>query len=104
MSNVKYTFSKDGQTAYGEMPDGSVFMIDSDRLPEVSDINFYFSGFVFQKMVCQRQKWPYLLISAAFPMYMRVRDKKFFRIAPAVPFFQYALVMLPACCRRSNKP
>ena len=41
MSNVKYTFSKDGQTAYGEMPDGSVFMIDSDRLPEVSDINFY---------------------------------------------------------------
>lgn len=41
MSNVKYTFSKDGQIAYGEMPDGSVFMIDADRISEVSDINFY---------------------------------------------------------------
>lgn len=41
MSNVKYTFSHDGLTAYGEMPDGTVFMVDADMMPVISGINFY---------------------------------------------------------------
>lgn len=41
MSNVKYTFSKDGLTAYGEMPDGTVFMIDKDMLPAILNVSFY---------------------------------------------------------------
>ncbi len=44
MSNVKYTLSCDGQTAYGKRPDGSVMIIDADLLPVISNINFYLCG------------------------------------------------------------
>ena len=29
MCNVKYTFSEDGSVAYGHLPDGIVFMVDT---------------------------------------------------------------------------
>ena len=32
MSNIKYRFSDDGSVAYGELPDGKVFIIDADML------------------------------------------------------------------------
>lgn len=41
MSNVKYHFSDDGATAYGELPGGEVFIIDSDMLESVKNTNFY---------------------------------------------------------------
>ena len=33
MSNVKYNFSDDGTTAYGELPSGEVFVLDADMEP-----------------------------------------------------------------------
>ncbi|NJP41191.1 endonuclease [Oscillospiraceae bacterium HV4-5-C5C] len=41
MSNVKYNFSDDGTTAYGELPSGEVFVLDADMLAAINGINFY---------------------------------------------------------------
>lgn len=41
MSNVKYQFSDDGMVAYGELPDGSVFIVDADAVCKISSVNFY---------------------------------------------------------------
>ena len=41
MSNVKY---EDSITAYGELPNGTVFMIDADAVEKIKDVNFYLGG------------------------------------------------------------
>lgn len=41
MSNVQYTFSSDGHTVYGAIPDGTQFCIDSDMLEKIESISFY---------------------------------------------------------------
>lgn len=42
MSNVKYSFSDDGRTAYGELTSGQVFVIDADMLDKIKTVNFYY--------------------------------------------------------------
>lgn len=41
MSNVKYTFSADGLTAYGELSDGTVFIIDAEAVDKIKNVKFY---------------------------------------------------------------
>ena len=41
MCNVKYTFSEDGSVAYGHLPDGIVFMVDTSSLDKIAGISFY---------------------------------------------------------------
>ena len=41
MSNVNYTYSSDGHTVYGLIPDGTRFCIDADMLEKVRDVSFY---------------------------------------------------------------
>lgn len=41
MSNVKYIFSDDGKTAYGELPCGVRFIVDADVVPKIAGVNFY---------------------------------------------------------------
>lgn len=41
MSNVKYSYSSDGATVCGVIPDGTQFYIDADMLNQIKDINFY---------------------------------------------------------------
>lgn len=41
MCNVKYTFSEDGSVAYGHLPDGIVFMVDTASLDKIAGISFY---------------------------------------------------------------
>lgn len=41
MGNIKYTFSDDGLTAYGEMQGGKVFVIDADNLDKIKGVKFY---------------------------------------------------------------
>ena len=41
MSNVKYTYSEDGTTAYGELPDGTVFIIDAEVVDKIKNVKFY---------------------------------------------------------------
>lgn len=44
MSNVKYSFSDDGTVAYGELPNGEVFVIDADMVEKVKAVKFYLSS------------------------------------------------------------
>ena len=44
MSNVKFSMSEDGKVAYGELECGAVFIIDSDNLYKIKDVNFYLGG------------------------------------------------------------
>lgn len=44
MSNVKYSFSDDGLTAYGELPGGEVFVIDADMVDKIKTVKFYVGG------------------------------------------------------------
>lgn len=44
MSNVKFSFSDDGRTAYGELPSGEVFVIDADMVERIKGISFYPGG------------------------------------------------------------
>lgn len=44
MSNVKYHFSDDGTIAYGELPDGEVFVTDADLVAKIKTIKFYLGG------------------------------------------------------------
>lgn len=44
MGNIKYTFSDDGLVAYGEMPNGEVFVIDADNIGKVKGVRFYIGG------------------------------------------------------------
>lgn len=44
MSNIKYRFSDDGSVAYGELPDGKVFIIDADMLEKIRAVKFYIGG------------------------------------------------------------
>lgn len=39
--NVRYTFSEDGSIAYGHLPDGIVFMVDTSSLDKIAGISFY---------------------------------------------------------------
>ena len=41
MSNVNYTYSSDGHSVYGLIPDGTRFCIDADMLEKVRDVSFY---------------------------------------------------------------
>lgn len=41
MSNVKYTFSVDGKTGYGQLPNGIEFSFDAERYERIKDINLY---------------------------------------------------------------
>lgn len=41
MSNVKYIFSDDGKTAYGELPCGVRFIVDADVVHKIAGVNFY---------------------------------------------------------------
>lgn len=41
ISNVKYTFSKNGKTSYGKLPDGTTFILDADMIDKIKDIKFY---------------------------------------------------------------
>ena len=41
MSNVKYIFSDDGLTAYGELPGGEVFVIDADMVDKIKTVKFF---------------------------------------------------------------
>ena len=41
MSNVKFSYSTDGKTAYGSIPDGTEFCIDADMVDIIKDKNFY---------------------------------------------------------------
>lgn len=41
MGNIKFSFSEDGHTAYGELPNGTVFMIDADMVINIKSVNFY---------------------------------------------------------------
>lgn len=44
MGNIKYTFSDDGLTVYGEMSGGEVFIIDADNLDKIKGVKFYPGG------------------------------------------------------------
>ena len=41
MSNVNYTFSDDGNVAYGELPGGETFAIDADMIDKIRTVRFY---------------------------------------------------------------
>ena len=35
MGNIKFSFSEDGHTAYGKLPNGTVFIIDADMVIKI---------------------------------------------------------------------
>ena len=41
MSNVKYSVAANGRDVYGELQNGTVFIIDLDNLKTIENINFY---------------------------------------------------------------
>ena len=41
MSNVSFTFSDDGKIAYGHLPDGIVFQIDTSEMHKIEGVSFY---------------------------------------------------------------
>ncbi|MBO6291823.1 MAG: HNH endonuclease [Selenomonas sp.] len=41
VSNVSFTFSDDGKIAYGHLPDGIVFQIDTSEMHKIEGVSFY---------------------------------------------------------------
>ena len=41
MSNVEFSYSTDGKTVYGTIPDGTRFCIDADMVEIIKDKSFY---------------------------------------------------------------
>ena len=41
MSNVRYTFSEDGMTGKGHLPDGTTFLFDRADFDKIKDTNWY---------------------------------------------------------------
>ena len=41
VSNVNFTFSEDGEIAYGHLPDGIVFQIDASEMHKIEGVSFY---------------------------------------------------------------
>ena len=52
MCNVKYTFSENGSIAYGHLPDGIVFMVDTSSLVIIKHLKKLFRRGMWEWLVC----------------------------------------------------